>query len=199
MAGEGHEAAHALGDGVVAGALGMRPCLTEAGDRDVHHGRIDRAHRLVAQPELGRHPGQEVLHHDVRPLGQLEGDLGALGPLKVEGDAPLVPVDGGERRAHAVLAAENAQVVAERRPLDLDDVGAEVGEEGGAVRSRDHPREVEDADAFEHAHAAGTARPRAHSRRESTSSARVTESGLVALISSRMCSVASSAPRANAV
>src|SRR4030095_4847134 len=96
---------------------------------------------------------------------------------EVERDAPLVPVDGGERRAHAVLAAENAQVIAERRPLDLDDVGAEVGEEGGAIRPRDHPREIEDADTLEHAHAAGTARPRAHSRRASTSSARVTESG----------------------
>ena len=53
--------------------------------------------------------------------------------------------------AHAVLAgAEVAHVVAAAGPLDLDDVGAEVGQHHGAVRAGDDPREVEDADAVEH-------------------------------------------------
>src|SRR5215470_20691 len=73
--------------------------------------------------------------------------------LKIEGDAALVAVDGRERGAHPVLAAQVAQVVAEGRPLHLDHVGAQIGEEGGAVGARDDAGEVEDADAFEHAHA----------------------------------------------
>src|SRR5262244_912687 len=51
-----------------------------------------------------------------------------------------------------LIAAQDAEVVAEWRPLHLDHVGAKVGEEGGAVGSRDDAGEIEDADAFEEAH-----------------------------------------------
>jgi hypothetical protein len=118
----------------------------------------------VAQSEPGRHAGQEVLHDHVSPLSELEGDLRPLGMLEIEGDAALVAIDGREGGAHPVLATQDAQVVAQGRPLHLDDVGAEVGEEGGTVRARNDAGEIEDADTFEHAHA-GAAMLRAGSMR----------------------------------
>src|SRR5712692_10203367 len=71
--------------------------------------------------------------------------------LQVDRDAALVAIDRGEAQAHAVLAlAEVAHVVAAAGPLDLDDVGAEVGEHHRAVGPGDDAREVEDANAVEH-------------------------------------------------
>ena len=62
----------------------------------------------------------------------------------------LLRLIGGEPGAHAAAVPRIAQVVAAPGPLDLDDVGAEVGEQHGAVGAGDDPREVEDPDAVEH-------------------------------------------------
>src|SRR5256885_580237 len=64
---------------------------------------------------------------------------------------PPTRVGGGEGRAHAVAAPPGPEVVAAPRALELDHVGTEVGHEGGAVGAGDHPGEVENADAAEHA------------------------------------------------
>ena len=60
--------------------------------------------------------------------------------------SPLCSIDAGSEpgRLHAV--AEAVQVMG---PLDLDHLGAEVGQDLRALRPRDHPREVEDANAVE--------------------------------------------------
>src|SRR5262249_6428821 len=142
----------------VARPLRVRPGLPEAGDGDVDDGRVDRADSLVSEPEPGGHAGQEVLHHDICPPGELERNLRAFGMLEIEGDAPLVAIDGREGCAHAVLAAQHAQVVAHWRPLQLNPGFRQVGQERAHVRPTFHAREVEDADAFEHAHQAGMLR-----------------------------------------
>src|SRR2546422_7270772 len=149
LTGEGHDAAHPLRDRVVARAPRVRPGLTEAGDGCVDDGRVCGAHRLVAEAQPLGDPGEEVLDDDVRAPRELEREAGALRVLEVDRDPPLVPVDRGERGAHAVTAPR-AQVVAPTRALDLDDVGAEVGHERRAVRPGDDPREVEDVDPFKH-------------------------------------------------
>ena len=69
---ERHDAAHALGDRVVARPPRVRPVLTEARHRDVDRRRVHGAHRRVAEPELVGDPGQEVLDDDVGAAGQLE-------------------------------------------------------------------------------------------------------------------------------
>ena len=148
-AGESHDAAHPLGDRVVPRAPRVRPRLAEAGDGRVDDRRVRGAHRLVAEPESVGDARQEVLDEDVHAPGELEHEPGALGVLQVDRDPPLVPVDGGERGAHAV-AAPGAQVVAAAGPLDLHDVGAEVGHERRAIRPGDDAREIEDADTVEH-------------------------------------------------
>ena len=51
LAGDRHQPAHALGDLVEAGPLGVGPVLAEAGDRAVDQARIDRRQALVVDAE----------------------------------------------------------------------------------------------------------------------------------------------------
>ena len=146
---ERHDAAHALGDRVVARPPRVRPVLTEARHRDVDRRRVHGAHRRVAEPELVGDPGQEVLDDDVGATGQLEHERAALGLTQIHGDAALSAIDRGERRAHPA-AAPRAQIVAAPGTLHLHHVGAEIGHQRGAIRARDHAGEVEHADALEH-------------------------------------------------
>ena len=150
VAGERHQAAHALGDGVVAGLLRERPRLAEARDRRVDDGGVGGADGCIAQAEPLGHAGQEVLDEHVGLAGQLEGQARALGLLEVHRDAALVAVHGGEGSAHPAGSPQRAQVVAPSRPLQLDHVGAEIAQQRRAVRPRDNTREVEDADPVEH-------------------------------------------------
>ena len=136
--GEGHDAAHPLRDRVVARAPRVRSRLAEAGDGHVDDRRVRSAHRGVADAQPVGDAREEVLDDDVRAPRELEHEPGTLGVLEVHRDPALVPVDRGERGAHAVTAP-CAQVVAPSRALDLDGVGAEVGHECRAVRSGDDP------------------------------------------------------------
>src|SRR5205823_6964918 len=115
------------------------------------HAGAGRAHGLVAQAQLGRHTRQEVLDHDIGAARQVERQARPLRVLQLDRDPALAPVDGGEGRAHAVAAPPGPEVVAAPRALELDHVGTEVSHEGGAVGAGDHPGEVENADAAEHA------------------------------------------------
>src|SRR5665213_1946470 len=64
-AGDRHQAAHALGDLVDAGALGVRPGLAEARDAAVDDARVDLLHRLVVDAEpvlyVAEAPGGSIL------------------------------------------------------------------------------------------------------------------------------------------
>jgi hypothetical protein len=163
-AGERHQPTHALRDGVVAGLARERAGLAEAGHRGVDHSGIHRAHRRVAQAELLGHAGQEVLDDHVRPPRQLEGQPRALGLLQIHRDPALVAVHRRERRAHPAVAAQRAQVVAAAGPLQLDDVGAQVAQQGRAIGAGDDAGEVEDADALEHGGPGMVPCPRARSQ-----------------------------------
>ena len=102
--GERHDAAHPLGDRVVARPPGVRAGLTEARHRDVDDRRIHAAHRDVAEPELVGDARKEVLDDDIGSAGQLEHELAALGLLEIHGDAALVTVDRREGRTHPVAS-----------------------------------------------------------------------------------------------
>jgi hypothetical protein len=62
----------------------------------------------------------------------------AVGVAQVEGDAARAPVERlvveAIVRRRVVVGRHDARLVAARRVLDLDDVGAEVGEEHEAER-----------------------------------------------------------------
>jgi len=71
--------------------------------------------------------------------------------LQVKGEAALPAVDGEKIRAFAAdkWRAPSARVVALLRLLDLDDVGAGIGQGLRAVRPGQDPGEVDDLDAGE--------------------------------------------------
>src|SRR5262249_47569847 len=141
------------GGWVGAGAVFVGAGLAVAGGGDVEEPRVERGRRLVAEPEPLHDAGPEVLDEDVGARDQLPGDGLAVGVLEVDGQAPLVPVGRHEEDADPVLVEVAARPVplpeCPARRLDLDDVGAEVGEERVARGAEQELGEAEEADALE--------------------------------------------------
>ena len=135
---------HVVGRIVAVGAV-----LTEAGERAVDDARVEGADGLVvgAQPLHDARP--EALHDDVGVRGQLPEDRLALGGLHVEGHAALVAVDEGEGGPPLRLGVAGLAVAGR---LDLEDVGAHVGEHHAGHLRRRHAGHFEDLDPVEHSH-----------------------------------------------
>ena len=151
--------AEAGGRGRAAGALGdvlvdlavLVGTGAEALDRGDDHARIELVDMLEGQPHAVERAGREILHQHVAVLHQPVEDFLALGMLGVDGDRALVAVEHGEIEAVGALhvAQLAARDVADAGPLDLDHVGAHIGEQLGAGRPRLHVGEIEDAHAVE--------------------------------------------------
>src|SRR5262249_12047077 len=124
------------------------PGLAEPGDADQHQLRIARLEVVEPEAEALEIAVAEALDHHVEMRDQIQDDARRLGRLEVERDALLVPRVYLPVHAHACLAPV-AQRVAPARLLDLDDLGAEVGELKTHHVAGDEPREVEHADAAE--------------------------------------------------
>ena len=152
IAGDGHQPADRLGEQVVGRSV--RIGAGEAAHGGDHHARMARAERIGLEPQVGGGRRAVVVHEQVgRGEEPVEGDAAVIG-AQVEDDPALVAVDRREVGTAAVgrvappWRAPGAGLVARRR-LDLDDVGAEVGEEHGGERAGQHPAEVDDPDAVE--------------------------------------------------
>ena len=140
QAGDRHQPAHALRDLVEAGPVGIRPILAETGNAGVNDARIDLGEGLVVDAEPLLHVGPEILHHDVGFLDHaLEGGQ-PRGRFQVQRHAALVAM---QILKVAALARPAHRFFDARRRLDLDDVGAPVGELAHAGRSRPHAGEIE--------------------------------------------------------
>ena len=107
--------------------------------------------RVVAEAEALHDAGPERLDDDVGGAEQPIEDVFAVGRLQVDGERTPAAVP------HAVAVVRAERVAAGR--LDLDDVGALLGEQQHAERAGDSPREIEDADTVE---CTGHARAPAH-------------------------------------
>ena len=97
--------------------------------------------------------GPHVAHEHVGLADQAEQGVEALRLLDVEADRALVAVEVDEFARHAGIAAalgHGAQQIAARR-LDLDHVGAVVGQRAAADRPDHDRRHVDDADSVERA------------------------------------------------
>src|SRR6516165_3470683 len=148
--GGGGGAARALGDVLVDLAV-LIGAGAEALDRGHDHARIGLVDVLPGQPHAVERAGGEILHQHVAVLDQPVEDFLARGMLGVDRDRALAAVEHGE--IEAVGAFDVAQLaardVADAGALDLDHVGAHIGEQLRAGRTRLHMREIEDAHAVE--------------------------------------------------
>src|SRR5580704_5749706 len=140
-AGDPHQAAHALGNLVEARALGIGTVLAEARDRAQHDARIHFLQALVVDAQSELHVGAVILDHHVGLLDQLHEDGLAVRLLQVERDRALVAVQVLEVRPMARPA--HIHIAGARRHLDLDAVGAPVGEIAHGGRAGAHPRQIE--------------------------------------------------------
>src|SRR5262249_22958498 len=154
LAGDAHEATHALEDEIVAGALGEGAVLPEAGDRAVDDERVELPDLIVPEAIPREVANLVVLDQDVafgreRAHESLSGRLG-----EVDRDRLLAAVDGEVIGRLARFLPGRilepgwppaARVVAGPRPLDLDHLGAEVGEILRRPGSGEDAGEIENA------------------------------------------------------
>src|SRR5258706_2506575 len=158
LTGDAHEAAHALEDEVVAGAVRARAGLAEPGDRAIDDARIYFPQVFVSE-SVFREPADFVVleQHVAFPRERARNPL-ALGFGDVEGHRFLAAVHRKEvrrlARLLAVLVLEEgrapaARVVARPGTLDLENFRAEVGEVLRRPGPGENAREIENADVRE--------------------------------------------------
>ena len=152
------EAAVRLDHGVVGAAIAVRAGRAEPGERHVHDVGVDRAHVVVAEPELVHHARPEVLDQHVGVGREPAHDVEARRRLQIDRDRALPAVAHEIQRAHPVDAdADPPRDVTDARPFDLDHRRALVGHQRGRVRPGERDRQVEDAHAVERpAHSANS-------------------------------------------
>ena len=137
------------------GLARVRPVLTETAHSGDDERRTAIEQHVGSEPEPFERARAEVLDEHVGTVDQPEQHVAVGGVLQVERDRPLVAVDELPPQAGSVtgIAPRHvAQRIAAVRSLDLDDIGAEVGQVAGAVRSGDHGGEVEHPQAGERRH-----------------------------------------------
>ena len=133
--------AHSLRDLIEAWAVAIRPALPKAGNAGIDQARVDRLQRLVVDAEPGLYIGPVVLDDDIRVPHQLAEDLDPLGCLEIQRQAALVAVQvlkiGTVTRTAETFAGPG-------RRLDLDHLGAPIGELAHRRRTGADAGQVED-------------------------------------------------------
>src|SRR6266480_1649215 len=160
LAGDAHEAPHALEDEVVSGAVCARAGLAEPRDRAVNDVRIDSPQILVGEPVFCEAADLVVLEEHVALRRELARDTLAFGLRDVERHRLLAAVHRKEIRRFARLpsvlvleegGAPTARVVARPGTLDLEHFRSEVGEILRCPGPGENAREIENADVRERA------------------------------------------------
>jgi len=115
--------------------------------------RVALLQLVGSQAEAIEHGGQEVGQEDVGLVDETQQRGSTTRGLQVKRDALLVAVRELERVVDGTAADagqdEAAIAVATDRVLDLDDLGAPVGEQRTGHRNEDPLRELDDANALE--------------------------------------------------
>ena len=129
--------------------VGIRSFAAETGDVAVHEPRVAGQQRHVVEAEAGQRRAAHVRDEHVGGIEQVErGGLAVVRP-EVEHDAALAAVVELEDRVVRQVVAEHLAELARRvalRRLDLDDVGAPVGEHAARRRAGDPHAELHDLD-----------------------------------------------------
>ena len=150
-AGQVRQPAEGVGNAGEAGAVPIGAVLAVAGDAHQHQAGVDCLELLWPEPPFLQRAWSKILAQDVGLGDEPLEERRPLWLAQVEGDRLLVALLREPGIAVAALArrAELAQRVAEAGLLDLDDLGAELAEDGGGERPGDEGREVDDSDAVE--------------------------------------------------
>jgi hypothetical protein len=118
--------------------------LAEARHRGVDDARIDGFHVRGAKAELVERPRPVRLEQYVRGARELEQDLDRLRSLEIEHEAALVAVERDEAHALAIADRRRGAAHVALRRLDLDHLGAHVGEQCAGERAGDEIRQLDD-------------------------------------------------------
>ncbi len=145
----GEQSRASLRDEVVRGRVGERPGRAERADAPHHEPRMRCVHVVPVEPEPRGPLAREVVQRDVGPTQEPCARREPLGALEVDDDRALAAVQRHEVAADAGRDRHHVSVAVAGGRLDLDDVGAEVGEEDAAQRPRDVLRVLDHAHAFE--------------------------------------------------
>ena len=154
LAGDANQAALSLRRQIERRVAGPRPLRSPARCVAVDDACVRLADLLVAQPQPLHHAGAEVVDHHVAVFRQPKADALRLLRLQVERDATLPAVMGEKVGAEPVLArrTDDPAQIAEDGRLDLDHVGAHIGEGQRGLRTLLEDREVQYSYAFERLH-----------------------------------------------
>ena len=142
------------GADVVGRAVAVVAAQPVAADAAVDEAGVPLDRRLGLEAEAVERVGAQVGEEDVRRRQELlEGGAGVV-VAQVEDDAAFAAIVLREGRVGEVLAAdaerpEGPAHGVTRRRLDLDDVGAPVGQEGAGRRRGDPDPHLDDAQAGE--------------------------------------------------
>ena len=141
---------------VVRALVGVRPAVALPGAADVDDVRTVDADVVEVDLELLAHAGELVGEEDVGGGCDLVEDLEAFCRGEVERKTPLAAVRVLEQHVHVggdhrdLARGQAAHRIAPFDVLDLDDVGAPVGEQCRRRRHERVLRDLEDANALHH-------------------------------------------------
>src|ERR1700682_818036 len=105
--------------------------------------------RSVVEAKPRHHAGTKVLDHHVGYFGKLVNNRLCGTALEIDGEALLAAVERAEIAAVAIAQRWTAADQVALKSLDLDDFGAEIGHQAGAVRAGQHRGEIEHPDALQ--------------------------------------------------
>ena len=151
VAGQLADAGEGVADRPVAGPRGVRAGLAVAADAHHHQAGVERLHRVPAEAQALHHAGPVVLDQDIGVRQQPGEHLLAGRLLEIDRDAALAALDRHRLQRHAVgEQAHLAHRVALGR-LDLDDLGAEVGQQPATGRAGEGVAQLDHAHAGQRA------------------------------------------------
>ena len=137
---------------VVARHGGARPILPVAGNRTIDEPRVYLPRVFPPEAEAHHDAGAELFDEDIGAFDQRPQPRRRAGSLEVDLDALLAAVEHGEQQA--VIAGARASFAhgLAAGALDLDHLGARLGEDEGGERPRQEGGEIEHADIGERRH-----------------------------------------------
>ena len=144
-AGRAHQAAHRLGNDIVARSVLVRSIVAEPGHGGIDQAGIQLAQLFIAQTQFFHRSRPVILQHDIRRFDQRAKQLFAFGRLEVDGNPFLIPVQVHEIGALAVLErAEMPFIRSFSSLLHLDHVRAQIRQHHAGEWTGQHPGHIQD-------------------------------------------------------